>query len=172
MKKAFVYGLMILIMFVLQTTVFKAVSPGGVVPNLLLIIVVSAGLMSGESYGLTTGFFCGLLCDVFFGSFLGFYALLYMYIGFVTGLFHRSFFAGNYVLPLSLLVGSDFFYGLMCYFLLFLFRSRFAFGYYFTHLIVPEIIYTVVAALLFYPLILKVSTRLDIMERRKEKKFV
>ena len=172
MKKAFVYFLMILAMFVLQTTVFRAISLGGIVPNLLLIIVVSAGLMSGESYGLTTGLVCGLLCDIFFGSFLGFYALLYMYIGFVNGLFHRSFFVGNYVLPLSLLIGSDFFYGMICYSLMFLFRSRFAFGYYFVHRIIPEMTYTIVAALLFYPLILRISTKLDIIERRKEKKFV
>lgn len=172
MKKAFVYLLMIIAMFVLQTTVFRAISLGGIVPNLLLIIVVSSGIMSGESYGLTTGFVCGLLCDIFFGSFLGFYALLYMYIGFVNGLFHRSFFAGNYVLPLSLLIGSDFFYGISCYLLMFLFRSRFAFLYYFMHRILPELIYTIVAALLIYPLILKISTRLDLIERRREKKFV
>lgn len=172
MKKAFVYFLMILAMFLLQTTLFRAISLGGIVPNLLLIIVVSAGIMSGESYGLTTGFFCGLLCDIFFGSFLGFYALLYLYIGFVNGLFHRSFFAGNYVLPISLLIGSDLFYGMACYLLMFLFRSRFALAYYFMHRILPEMIYTIVAALLFYPLILRISTRLDLIERRKEKKFV
>ena len=172
MKKALIYLLMIFIMFILQTTVFHAISLTGIVPNLMLIIVVSAGLMSGESYGLTTGLISGLLCDIFFGSFLGFYALLFMYIGFVNGLFHRSFFAGNYLLPLSLLVGSDFFYGLSCYFLMFLFRSRFVFGYYFVHRIVPEMVYTLVAALLFYPVILKISTKLDLIERKREKKFV
>lgn len=172
MKKAFVYFLMILCLFVLQTTVFHAISLGGIVPNLILIFVVSAGLMSGESYGLTCGFFCGLLCDIFFGSFLGFYAILYLYIGFVNGLFHRSFFAQNIALPIMLLTGSDFIYGVACYILMFLFRSRFAFGYYFTHRIVPELVYTLVAALIVYPVILRLSTRLDIIERKSEKKFV
>ncbi len=172
MKKIFAYILMILGMFVLQTTIFHAFSLGGIVPNLLLIIVMCAGLMNGQTQGLLYGFFSGLLCDIFFGSFLGFYALLYMYIGFLIGLFHRSFYVKNYVLPLSLLAGADLLYGLACYFLLFLFRSRFAFWQYMFSQILPEMIYTMVVALVFYPLILHISTRLDLIERRSERKFV
>ena len=68
--------------FVLQSTVFPAISFGGIVPNLMIVLTASFGFMRGEKSGLLFGFFCGLLADIFFGSFIGLYALIYMYIGY------------------------------------------------------------------------------------------
>ena len=36
------------------------------------------------------GFFSGLMIDLFYGSLFGFYALLYMYIGYLNGVFLQS----------------------------------------------------------------------------------
>ena len=80
MKRFIVSAILIIICFLLQTTVFKGLAFGGIVPNLLVIITSAFGFMRGEKTGLVIGFFCGLLADIFFGNVLGLNAMIYMYI--------------------------------------------------------------------------------------------
>ena len=69
------------------------------------------------------GFFCGLLLDIFFGSVIGFYALVYAYIGYINGLFRKSFFPDDIKLPLFLISASDFCYNILVYLFLFFLRG-------------------------------------------------
>ena len=103
----------------------------------MLILTVSMGLMRGRKVGLWTGFFSGLFVDLFYGSLFGFYALIYMYIGYMNGFFKRIFFPDEVKLPLALIAVSDFFCNLLIYFLLFWFRGRFSFGFYLLHTMLP-----------------------------------
>ncbi len=80
---------LILLCFILQTSVFRWFDFAGIVPNLLILLTASYGFMDGEKTGLLIGFFCGLLCDIFFADYIGLFALIYMYIGFVCGFFHK-----------------------------------------------------------------------------------
>ena len=84
MKSKIVLFFTIIICFLMQSTVLHLISIGSITPNLLLILCVSMGLMRGRKSGLWTGFFCGLLVDLFYGSVFGFYALIYMYAGFFS----------------------------------------------------------------------------------------
>ena len=76
---------MILVCFILQSTVLQAFAIGSIVPNLLLILTVSLGFMRGKRTGLWIGFFNGILMDIFYGYLLGFYALIYLCMGYVAG---------------------------------------------------------------------------------------
>lgn len=172
MKRHIVVVFLIFICFLLQCTVFRALSFGGIVPNLLIVITASFGFMRGEKSGLVIGFFSGLLIDIFFGEVVGFYALLYMYIGYTNGKFNRIFYPEDIKLPIALIMGSDLFYGFMCYILMFLMRARFNIGYYFRHIILPEIVYTIVITIFLYPFILWINRKLEDGEKRREKKFV
>lgn len=107
-----------------------------------------------------------------FGSAIGFYSLIYMYIGYINGCFRKVFYPEDIKLPLALIAASDLTCSLLTYFLLFLLRSRFAFGFYFTHIILPEIVYTMGVTLILYPLILKIDNRMAAKEQRSAKKFV
>lgn len=119
--------LFVVLCFILQCSVFNSLALGGIIPNLMIILTSSFGFMRGEKEGLLIGFFSGLLCDIFFGSFLGFYAMIMMYIGFINGKFCRIFYPEDIKLPLALIVVSDISYGLLCYILMFLLRGRFSF---------------------------------------------
>lgn len=155
--------------FLLQTTVFKGLAFAGIVPNLLIIVIASFGFMRGETAGIWIGFFSGLLCDIFFGEVIGFYALIYTCIGFINGKFHRIFYPQDIKLPIALIAISDLSYGMICYILLFLLRGRFDFVFYFRSIIFPEVVYTVLITCVFYPLILAINERLERRERRKKK---
>ena len=171
MKRGIVTALFIFICFLLQCTVFRALAFGGIVPNLLIVLTASFGFMRGERTGLLIGFFGGLLVDIFFGEVIGFYSLLYMYIGYLNGKFTTIFYPEDIKLPITLILCSDFVYGITCYVILFLLRGRFDFQYYLIHIILPEIVYTIVVTLFLYPIILWVN-QLERTEKRSEKKFV
>ena len=94
-RRILVNFIFIIVSFILQTTLFRALDFGGIAPNVLMIMTSSTAFIKGDKAGLLTGFFCGLLVDIFFGTYLGFFALIYMYIGFIVGQFSREFFRQN-----------------------------------------------------------------------------
>ena len=169
MKRNIILFFIILCGFVFQTTLFQALSFGGISPNILIIITVSYGFMYGKKCGMVTGFLCGLLMDVFYGDVLGFYALVYLYIGAANGVFHSIFYQDDIKLPLVLILASDFVYSFTCYVLLYLLRSRFDIIFYLKHVILPEVVYTIFVTVIIYPCILLLNRTIDEIERGDNK---
>lgn len=162
----------LILCFVLQSTVFSWFEFGGISPNILIIFVASIGFMRGPKSGIVFGFLTGLLFDLFFGTIIGFFALLYMYIGCMNGFFQKIFYPKDIKLPLILLVTSSFIYSIACYVLLFLLRGRFHFTHYLSNIIIPEIVYTLVVTLFLYPILLIIDYKFNEFEKRSERKFV
>lgn len=171
--KRIISGLFLtIICFLLQSTLFARYSVGGIVPNLIIIVTACQGFMFGDKQGAVIGFLCGLLADIFFGDIIGIYAFIYMIIGFLNGKFNNIFYPEDIKLPLGLIISSDFLYGIICYVFFFLLRGRFHIGYYFAHIILPEMIYTILVTLVLYPIVLNLSKSILNDEKRSEKKFV
>lgn len=154
MKRFVLIIILICTSFVLQGTLFGTISFGNIHPNLLLILSVSLGLMGGKKTGILVGFFSGLLMDIFMGSYIGFYALMLMYAGYISGTFNRVFYPEDIKLPMLMIGISDLVYGFFCYCFLFLLRGKLDLGYYFVHICIPECVYTLVVTIIVYPLIL------------------
>lgn len=171
MRRFFTVAGLIFVCFLLQATVFTRLDLGGITPNLFIVLTASFGFMRGEKEGLVIGFICGLLMDIFFSDYIGLYALVYMYIGFFNGKFKKIFYPDDIKLPITLIVFSDLIYGLVCY-LSFLLRGKFHFIYYLVHIILPEIVYTIIVTIALYPIILMINKKLDNYEKGKAKKFV
>lgn len=125
--------------------------------------------MYGKKCGMVTGFLCGLLMDIFYGDVLGFYALVYLYIGAANGVFHSIFYQDDIKLPLVLILASDFVYSFTCYVLLYLLRSRFDIIFYLKHVILPEVVYTIFVTVFIYPCILLLNRTMDEIERGDNK---
>ncbi|EOS24280.1 rod shape-determining protein MreD [Lachnospiraceae bacterium 3-1] len=164
--------LIIAICFLLQTTLFQALSFASISPNLLVVVTSSFGFMRGRKEGMWIGFFSGLLLDIFFGSVIGFYALIYAYIGYVNGFFRKMFFPDDIKLPLILIATSDFSCNIMVYLFLFFLRGKFRFNYYLLHIMLPELVYTILVTILLYFIILRINQKLEVIERRSAGKFV
>lgn len=156
---------MIIIGYLLQTTLFKAITLAGIVPNILLIITSAFGFMRGKNEGMFIGFFSGLLIDIFFGKIIGFYALVYLFIGFVNGFFRRIFYPEDIKLPMILIGLSDLLYCFLCYIFLFMLRGKLHLGYYFVHVMLPEVVYTVLVTLILYKGILYTDEWLEGFEK-------
>lgn len=171
MKSKIVLFFTIIVTFLLQSTVIEAISIGLIKPNLILILCVSMGLMRGRKSGLWTGFFCGVLTDLFYGSIFGFYALLYMYVGYLSGYACRIYYDNDIKVPLVLVTIMDFIYGLGVYGLQFLLRGRLDFLLYLQRIILPEILYTVFLTLIVYRIYYYINHRC-MTTRRKESESI
>lgn len=157
MRRRIIIFFMVLIAFILQSTVFKHLSIAATSPNLLLILAVSFGLMCGKGIGMYTGFLCGMIIDLFYGSPFGLNALIYMWVGYLNGFLYKVFFDEDIKVPLVLVTISDFAYGCAIYIIGFLLRGRLNFGGYLVSVIIPEAVYTVVITLLIYRLLYRIN---------------
>ena len=84
----------------LQSTVIPVLSIGGVRPDLVLVVVVSAALTAGRETGLICGVFGGLLQDLLSVGPFGYNTLSKMLLGFLVGLYERKVNQGSLLLPL------------------------------------------------------------------------
>ncbi len=149
----------IFILFLLQTAVFPQFTFLSVVPNLLLILTVTNGFVNGKKSGLFTGFFCGLLIDIFYSNLFGFYALVYMYIGYTNGLLCNIYYDDDVKVPMVLVAVSDLVYGCLLYLTQFFLRGRIDFLYYLGHIIIPEVVFTTLMTLLLYRIFYTINVK-------------
>ena len=171
-RRIIVTAAVILAAYLLQTAIFPAFEIAGIKPNLMLIVTAAFGFMRGPREGMFVGFASGLLIDIQYGDMIGFYALIYLVAGYINGLFEQIYFDEDIKLPLFLIAGSDFVYGIAVYFLTFLLRSDFNFLHYLNRIIIPEAIYTIAVTLIVYPLLLFINHKLEAEEKRSASKFV
>ena len=170
MKHSIFYGILIIICFVLQTTLFISGSIFSAVPNLLLIVTVSAGILHGSRFGMAAGFFSGLALDLYQGRMFGFYALLFVLAGYAAGLFWKVYFEKAVRVPALIVLAADLACGFLIYVVKFFLRGRIRFAGYFTRVMIPEAVCTAVFAVLLYRLILFAETRFLKEEKRGKRR--
>ena len=170
-KRIIVVALIIIFCFLIQTAIFSNISLAGVTPNILICAVATFGFMKGQKKGLIIGFFAGLLLDLISGFYFGFYALVFMYIGYLNGFFKKLFYGDDLMLPLVLIGSSDLLYGLVSYIALFLLRSKYNFSFYLLNIILPEVVYTLLTSIFVYYAILKISNKMDELDKKGSDKI-
>ena len=153
-------AVLIFIFTLLQISIIPMVNLFNVTPNLLLGLACSFGIIHGKNYGMAVGFISGLIIDIFFGFAIGYYAMLYMTAGFISGFLNKIFFPDNIRLPLILFAGMDFVYNIIIYITYFFMRGDLKLGYYVLHIIIPEMVFTLIAMLILFPIILAIDTRI------------
>ncbi len=167
MRRQIITAVLIILTFVIQTSLLPMFSLPGV-PNLLLILTVSMGFMRGRQAGILTGFFSGLLLDIFFTNLFGFSALVFMYAGFLTGGLYNVFFDEDIKLPMLFAGTADLAYHLLFFLADFALHRRLDFQVYLRSVILPEMIATVIFTILFYRIYYVVNRRLAAYELEEE----
>ncbi|MCR5684294.1 MAG: rod shape-determining protein MreD [Lachnospiraceae bacterium] len=142
-----------LLLYLMQTSVFTAFELAGVVPDLMIILVVAVAYMRGSNKGMLAGTVCGLLMDLTYGKVIGLFALMYMFIGFISGFAHKIYDESDYTIPVFLVGISEFLYNLFYYVFFYFLEGRLNVGYYIFRFMIPRVIYTVLVSLLLYRLL-------------------
>ncbi len=77
---------LVIVAIALQSTLLARITLLGVIPQLVLVVVVSLAYLDGERVGVVVGFFGGLLQDLLLPqSVVGLTALIYTLIGYAVG---------------------------------------------------------------------------------------
>ncbi|OAT85612.1 rod shape-determining protein MreD [Desulfotomaculum copahuensis] len=86
----------------LQGTVLGMLRIGGVMPDLVLMLVVFVAFLSGKTEGAFWGFVAGLIKDAAAGSYFGLNALSLMTAGYLVGLAERRLYKDS--IPVAMFV--------------------------------------------------------------------
>ena len=164
-------GLSIVIGYVLQSTVLGMIPYLNVVPNLMLIVTMTFAVLRGRREGMAVGLACGLLQDIGGGGLIGFYALIYLYIGYVNGLLSRFLTEDLLLVPLGLCIVDELFYSVYVYVFQFLLQRRLDFTVYFTGTIMSELVITLITTIFVYGLLMYLNGKLTAYQRKRDVKF-
>lgn len=171
-KKLIISIVCVLICFLLQTTILAQFKLGNIMPNLIVVIIASIGFLLGRRTGLLIGFFCGLVNDIFFQNIIGFYAFLFMFIGYINGECRKVFLPHDIKLPIAIIVLSDFIYSNIVYVVFYLLKGRFEYIYYLKRIIIPELIFTTVLACIIYPVLNSVFLKIDVKDAQRGDSYI
>ena len=135
----------------LQVGLAPYIAIGGVVPNFLLVVVVTLALVEGPTAGASAGFAAGLIFELIGSGPVGPMVLVLAVTGYMAGLLHENMFAEGWLLPLTVLavasIASTLAYGLM----LDLLGVGGPFVLTFFTKMLPEALYDTALGLLIYP---------------------
>lgn len=120
MKTTLVWACLLIFTIAAQAVVLPLIFTQGVKPDILLIIVVACGLLTGRERAIGVGFFAGLLQDFASGNIFGLNTLAKMAIGYVAGLAERKVFKESIVLPVLAIILATFLNGALMQIVLFL----------------------------------------------------
>ena len=171
-KRMIINLALIITAFTIQNCVFPLIPFLSSSPNLLLILTFSFGFIQGQRAGMGYGVLAGLLLDLFYSGPFGFYTLFYIYVGYINGICTKYYYEEYITLPLILSVINELAYNMYIYVFRLLIRGRLNLFYYFRHLMLPEIIFTVVTTLFLYRLILYINQKLKEFESRRDTTIV
>ena len=166
-----IMGLLILINFVLQTSVWPQMAIFGATPDTALIFIVSYGILRGDVEGALFGFSAGLLQDIFSGGPIGMFALFGFVIGYLSGKPFRDFFKDNYFLPFFIVLMAVLFQQFAIYVSSFLFLGHLNLGHFARLIILPTTIYTASLSVPLYSLLHLINGRVENWEFAKRNVF-
>ncbi len=160
MRNKVIFYIILIFTFVsVQVTFLNFISIFGVIPNIVIILIVSIALLEDRIHGAAVGFSVGLCMDAVIGITLGFQALLGMLLGFALGNINKRFFKENLLVMV------------ICTFIsTFLYESAIIFGSYFygihldflstiQNIIFPEAILNSALGLVLFFIIVQINKR-------------
>lgn len=147
--------------YIFQTSVFSYLKLSQIIPNCLIIITCAYGFIYGSNFGMLSGIMCGFLMDIYSSYIFGVYLFIFIFIGFISGLFNKFLYGDGLRLPLLLIAISDFLFGIGCFIVRFITLGIKDFNFCLREIIIPEMLFTVLVALFAYPILKFLNRAID-----------
>ena len=160
MRIALVF-ILVIINFVLQSTLWPELAIMGITPDTALVLIVCYAILRGDIEGALFGFFTGLVQDISGGFVIGVFALLGFVIGYICGKPFKNFFKDNYFLPFVIVVIASLVHQFGVYVLTIMFTGQLEFFHYLRTIILPSTIYTASLSIPIYAIMHFVNSRLE-----------
>lgn len=117
MKKLLGLVALVLVSFIIQSTILQFLQIFGVTINLVLVVLVVVSLQTDEITGAGLGFMVGFLTDILYAHFFGVNTLLFLCIGYLTGRISEDVYKFDYFTNLYFVLFGTLFYHLFFYFI-------------------------------------------------------
>jgi rod shape-determining protein MreD len=160
-----------LFFYLLQVTLGRVIAIGNIMPNLLIILPVLFGFLHGKNEGMFVGFFAGFMYDLFFSGLFGFSSLIFIYIGYFAGVFNQKYEENEMLVPLALLLLSNFSFEFLSYIGNFLLHNRLHVIYYVSRFMLPEVVYTLLVTVILYRPMVYLNAKLESSGKRRLSNF-
>lgn len=142
----------LILCFVLQSSVWGSLTVNQAIPDLLMVIVVAIAYIKGSNAGIVYGFLAGMLLDITYGKTIGFFALIYLFCGFLAGVFHRFYRKDDNVTPLLLTSAGVFLCQNVCYVTEFVLKRSMDYSFFLVNIVIPRMVVTILFAAVLYKL--------------------
>lgn len=147
-RNFFVIFALLLVSYLLQYSVFIRIPVINCAPNLMLLVTFAFAYIRNKNAGMLVGFFAGLFIDVFYCDVIGYNALIFLLVGFVCGSLRKVYYSDSLFTQLFIFTICEISCCLLYFFFWHILQSKFDFAYSFTHVMLPEIIFTLFAGIL------------------------
>jgi rod shape-determining protein MreD len=134
--------------------------PGGLAPDLVLVMTLLLGLLYGSETGLFFGLGAGFLLDLLTGGVVGIGTMVKMAAGFSAGLLEKAVYKENLLLPILVVGSGTLIFGSAELLLRMALRANYHFGWTMITGLFPLAIYNALAAPLLYRLIRRTDSYL------------
>ena len=156
----------LIVCYVLQSSVCGHFTLNHTMPDLMMVIVVAVAYIKGSNAGILYGFCAGMILDLTYGTHLGFGALLYLFAGFLAGVFHKFYRKDDNITPLLLIAACIFLQLNIYYVTEFVIQGKAEYGFYLKNIMLPKMVYTVLIGSVLYKLCqLSISWSIRLDER-------
>ncbi|HOO11512.1 MAG TPA: rod shape-determining protein MreD [Bacillota bacterium] len=143
-------ALMLLVNFIMQSTVFRYIAIMGIMPDSALVMVVAVSILIGNRRGAVVGAAAGIMQDIVYGKPVGITTLSYMLTGYIVGEYSGKVFKERLVVPVFFTAGAT----LLKYFIVIFFNYVLGvptgIPVYIRHYIPVELIYNCAVSALLY----------------------
>lgn len=157
-----VLGLLIVLNFILESTIFQYTRILGIKPDFTIMLITSYAIMRGSIYGGCIGFLSGLLNDLIYGRAFGINALSYMVTGYIIGQSQENVFKDSYIPPIIFNVIAVLIYHNLFYLVTYFSKTNISYTHALFNIMIPQSIYNGILG----PFVYRFIYRLD------EKRFM
>ena len=162
MKKFSLMAALIVIGFIVQTSLLSFFNIFGVVPNLSLVLLVVFSMMSNGITGGILGIITGAMYDAMIYDVFGVYILVYFLIGSIIGTYTGDILKENYTAYMAVSAISTVCMHFLLYLILFFLRFRVENAINIVKGILLEIILNTVLIIFVHKLIIIIFNKLDV----------
>ena len=154
--KAIIISIIILVNFILQSTLFQFLRINNVIPNTSLILVICFAINSDKKRAALIGFIIGILQDIIFGKIIGLDALIYLLLGYLISLINKNIFKENFIIPFVFTAFGTVVYYIICTFFVYFSGFNMDFLGIFKNMLVTEVFYNAIVSIVIYKYVYKI----------------
>ncbi len=152
----FVLSIVVLINFLLQSSILPYISVLGVVPNTALIIIICVALYKGRYYGGFVGLVIGIVQDIVFSPVIGVNAFIYFFAGYLVGLVENKLTKENILIPILFSILGTIYYNFSYYIFMFFLSRDIPFLSFAKDILIIETIYNGILSIPIYKIFSKI----------------